>query len=103
MNKVNRVRGFSVSVNDVLAGAASAVGLVLSVFVGRSVGSLALEATGSGSLWIGTCAWVATILVGAILFLGGIAYVMSASRTYVHPGTDTDQRASAESAEVGVK
>lgn len=85
---MKRVKGYSVSVNDLLAGAASTVGLLLSVFTGRAVGGAVLDAT--GSLWLGACAWIGTILVGGILFFGGVAYVMAAPRTYRHPEMRSD-------------
>lgn len=77
---MKRVRGWSVSLRDAAAATGMFAGLLTAVFAGRSVGGWVLEQ--SGSLWLGTCAWLGTLLVGAILFLGGFAWLLTEPRSY---------------------
>lgn len=80
---MKRVGGWSVSARDGFASAGMFAGLLTAVFAGRSVGGWVLEL--SGSLWLGTCAWLGTLLVGVILFLGGFAWLLTEPRSYRHP------------------
>lgn len=80
---VKRIGGWSVSARDGVASAGMFAGLLTAVFAGRSVGGWVLEQ--SGSLWLGTCAWLGTVLVGAIVFLGGFAWLLTEPRSYRYP------------------
>lgn len=86
MTKTNtkRVMGFSAGVGDALAVAGIVAGVLTTIFAGQSIGSLVLAAT--GSIWLGTCAWVGVMLIGATLILSGFAYLVSVSRSYRYPG-----------------
>lgn len=86
---MKRVGGWSVSARDGFASAGMFAGLLTAVFAGRSVGGWVLELT--GSLWLGTCAWLGTLLVGTVLFLGGFAWLLTEPRSYRHPAR-SDER-----------
>lgn len=86
--QMKRVAGWSVSVRDGVALAGIVAGVLTTVFAGRSVGGLVLQAT--GSVWLGTCAWVGTLLVGVTLVLAGFAWLVTEPRSYRAPGERTD-------------
>lgn len=89
-----RVHGWSVSARDGVALSGVVAGVLTTVFAGRSVGGLVLQAT--GSVWLGTCAWVGTLLVGVTLVLAGFAWLVTERRTYRHDGEPRSYRAPGE-------
>lgn len=82
-----RIKGWSVSSLDLVAVVTSVAGGVL-LLMGRTVGTWVFDET--GSLVLGSSAWIGTYALSALGILAGIAYLLSASRTYRYPG-DTSE------------